>query len=1077
MFAIRKAIFSTVSFAALAAVGLPSAAYGQDTSATQPPSDNCVSLATQAEQDACREREQGVPQSGDVGTLPSQSAESSGPIVVTGSRIRRSEFNSPDPVTIIDPQQSFRRGQIETAEIIQSSPIAAGSIQIDSVISNNFVTNGGADAQTVSLRGLGAERTLVLLNGRRAGPAGVRGAVASFDLNVLPSSIIRSVEILKTGASSIYGSDAVAGVVNILTRRSTNGIEVGAFTSIPFDSGGETYNVNASFGREFSRGSFLITADYFRRQNLRRADRDFLDCSQEYLTYRDGGRADIVDPRTGQPACNGTIGNLFLINNDFTGPGFSQGLFGPNGQQLFIGQYAVGNELDGVCVPVNGAAPGVVAPANFFGCNFSGPSTGVLNQYSDLERNSDVISDVERYTIFAQGDYELTPGIEAYTELLYNKRKTHNNGYQQFGIFQFTGSSDLPFFFCDPTVNNCDPGDAGDPFNADFAGNFLLQPLALVKSDFATNIDYYRGVFGLRGDFGGHFLSGWHWDVYGQYSRSEGDYTQDVIVNDALRTAEFRTRSCAGQVTPISGRQCIDLDFTDPRFLSGNFTDAERAFLFGRETGHTRYTQFSTEATLTGTVLRLPAGDLGVALGATARRDAINDTPGDYTLAGNVYGRTSAGITAGHTWTKEVYGEVDVPLIHDAPFIQRFSVTGAARYTSVEATRGDGQSDSFSDTTWKIGAEWQVFNWLRFRGSWGTSFRAPALFELFLENQTGFQNQQAIDICINTQRALDLGTINQRIFDNCAASGIPSNFAGATGSALITSGGGLGNLRPETSTAKSLSVILTPETRGILWGGMQVSFVLDYFDIGVRNEITTLGAANIVLACYNSQFFPTDPVCDQITRAPAGSPEALNITDIRDTYLNINSQDNRGFDATIRVVQDLDRFGSLTLLGQMTWQLDDTTELFEGTRVSDNGEAGDPKWVGNFDLTWNYGKWALFYNLNVVGGTSNLQDLLDAQGSPCRTSIFRPGVPAGQPARPFCQDVRLSPTFYHSASITRQLNDRMTITAGISNIFNRRPPRASTALGQVSAIGQAPVFGSQYDYLGRRVFVNVRAAF
>ncbi len=147
-------------------------------------------------------------------------------IVVTGTRIRSPEFTSPDPVSRIDPATAQREGKLSLAETLQSSPIAAGSTQITSAISSNFVTNGGPGAQTIDLRGLGANRTLVLLNGRRAGPAGTRGGVSSFDLNVLPQSIVKQVDILKTGASSIYGSDAVAGVVNLITKTDFNGFQI-----------------------------------------------------------------------------------------------------------------------------------------------------------------------------------------------------------------------------------------------------------------------------------------------------------------------------------------------------------------------------------------------------------------------------------------------------------------------------------------------------------------------------------------------------------------------------------------------------------------------------------------------------------------------------------------------------------------------------------------------------------------------------------------------------------------------------------------------------------------------------------
>ena len=174
--------------------------------------------------------------------------------------------------------------------MLQSSPIAAGSTQITSALSSNFVTNGGQGAQTIDLRGLGPNRTLVLLNGRSAGPAGTRGAVSSFDLNVLPISIISNAQIMKTGASSVYGSDAIAGVVNIITSSDTDGIEIGANVSVPLDGGGEQYRINAIWGKMFDRGHIMIAADYSHTNELRRGDRNYLACPEAF-TFREDGVA------------------------------------------------------------------------------------------------------------------------------------------------------------------------------------------------------------------------------------------------------------------------------------------------------------------------------------------------------------------------------------------------------------------------------------------------------------------------------------------------------------------------------------------------------------------------------------------------------------------------------------------------------------------------------------------------------------------------------------------------------------------------------------------------------------------
>ena len=289
---------------------------------------------------------------------------------------------------------------------------------------------------------------------------------------------------------------------------------------------------------------------------------------------------------------------------------------------------------------------------------------------------------------------------------------------------------------------------------------------------------------------------------------------------------------------------------------------------------------------------------------------------------------------------------------------------------------------------------------------------------------------------------------------------------GGTDSAESFTTGGIGLLKPETSKAKTVSVIFTPRD---LWSGMRLSVAVDYFDISVKGEIARLGAAAIISGCYNSQFFPTDPLCSQFVRAPASAPTGPEILTVRDPYLNINRQHNRGIDVTTRFVQDLGKLGNLAFQAQMTWQLEDTFQLFLGTGVDDNGKAGDPIWNGDFNLTWNVKPWTFFYNLTAIGGTSNIKDLLLDRGAACFNNNFYGGT--------VCPDVRLSPTFYHNASVTVSVNKSFDFTLGVSNIFNKAPPRASSVFTNISFFGQAPILGSQYDYIGRRVFVSVKSRF
>lgn len=1003
------------------------------------------------------------------------------PIIVTGSRIRRDEFSSPAPITVVDPEIAVRQGLMDTSEMIQGSPVAAGSSQITSAISSNFVTNGGAGTQTISLRGLGAERTLVLLNGRRAGPAGTRGAVSAFDLNVLPQSIVQRVDILKDGASSIYGSDAVAGVVNLITKTDTDGIELDMFGSVPFKSGGETWSVSATWGKSWDRGHVMISGNYYRQNELARGQRSYLQCPESYVftdeTYTE--RADLIDPRTGKYACgsgdsSNTWGHIWTYDYSY--------YFSPNGSNIpgsdgvgdsSLLQYNYPGSNLGQYIPGVSPAqdPGQISvPEGWYAVGYDPASAAVVNRYHPLMNNDTIIPQTDRYTLYVDAAYELTDNIEVYTELLYNKRKNFVNSSRQvwqFGVGETNGGL-VEILFDEPGF----PADVGDPFAVGFGGPALFSPTAFTDqgSDYSIDIDYYRGVFGLRGDIG----KSWQWDIYSQYSKSDGKYTNDRILDDSIGMQDFRFGSCEGEVTPIGGKDCVDVDWYSGRVMYGDFTPEERAFLFDTETGKTEYTQWYVEAIATGDLFELPAGAVGLAVGANFRRDEIVDTPGHITLAGNAWGSSSSGVTAGHSETKEAFGEINIPILADKPLFQSLDFTAAARITNVKAVRA---SDGFSDEsngnwTYKLGLDWAVNDTLRFRGTYGTSYRAPALFEQFLADEKSFLGQRDIDPCIQWGNNLAQGNISQQFADNCAADGVPANHTGQGIEANIYTGGGIGVLEPETSTAWTASMILTPSFA--FAPHTRFSLAVDYFNIEVKGEIAQLGPSNVLAQCYASDFFPNDPVCDLFARVDDlsssdpdwNSGDSNNIAYVRDSFINVNSQKNSGVDVTARVVHDFGNDTELSFQAQMTWQAEDSIALFAGTPEGSNGEAGDPIWVGDFRLQLDRGPWSLFYGLDVIGGTDDTQDWLENNGSMCRNYTTFNG--------PVCLKLTTDATFYHSVSVTREIGNNFQITAGVANLTDQRPPRTSNMGGDgVTHMGQG-VFYSQYDLLGRRAFVNVK---
>lgn len=975
-------------------------------------------------------------------------------VYVTGSRLP-SNFTSSAPMSVIGADTAALKGVADVGSLLQTSTVAAGSSQVTSVTSSAFVENGGVGAETISLRGLGANRTLTLLNGRRAGPAGTRGGVSSFDLNVIPLSAIDRIEILKDGASSVYGSDAVAGVVNIITKKEEGG-EVNFFYSQPFDDGGEEIRADASWGKDLGRFSFRITGDYFKQQELARGDRDYFAC-QELMAYEAGSggrRADLIDPRTGEYTCRGDLpwGHVWVY--DYTSPSLTARPWQSRPQLL---QYDHTGTL-GEYLPTDGPlGGGLEYPDGWFPVAYgemltSGNPDPFYQEYARLsealtdynhpfQQRQTLSPEVERMTAYGSGEYEINDSMTAYSEFLLNRRTTKVNGYRQFWNYQYV-------------YNYGDPFIGGDPMALaqGFSGTLMgFSPTAITDhSGSEITVDYMRFVAGVDGElnFGGR---NWTWDISGQFSRSDGDYEEDIIFDDAISPYNFQTSLCEGTVTPVRGVPCVDVNWYAPEFLAGNPTQEERDFLFGTDKGNTVYEQWSIDGFVGGDLLELPAGMMSLGAGFQYRHDRINDVPGEAVLAGNAWGQSTAGITKGDDATSAVFGEVAIPLISEVPGIYDLSLNASARYTDV---------DSYgSDTTYKLGLNWAVTDEVRFRATNGTSFRAPALFELYLADQTSFANQRSIDPCIAWGSALDNGSISQTVADNCAAAGVPETHNGSGSSAEVSSAGGLGLLEAETSESMTLGFIYTPKFADF-------RFSIDYFEIEVEDQVDQLGATNILNGCYSSLNFPDDPLCDLFTRNGPDDSAAYLINTVQNDFINISTQENRGLDISATYARDLFN-GRLTLETEHTIQLEESIRLLPTSRQEDfNGEAGDPEWVGDFNATYDKGPWSIFYNVRYVGKTSNLASYQELNGTGTPTYL-------GTPIR-YILDT--DEVFYHNASIARNFDNGFMVRLGVSNIFDTEPPIVSGLTNEFNSIGNAVIY-SQYDLMGRSAFINVSKSF
>jgi len=1002
-------------------------------------------------------------------------------IVVTGSRIKKDGFSSEAPIDVLTMDDAMLEGISDIGSLLQTATVASGSPQVTAATSNQFVQAGGLGSASVSLRGLGANRTLSLVNGRRAGPSGVQGQVSNFDLNTLPTIALERVEILKDGASSIYGTDAVAGVVNYITRKDDyKGIDF--FASQPEQSGGEQIRASGTWGKTFDRGRLRITGDYYKRKEMARGDRDYYDCAPNYVFNADGSgnRADVIDPRTGDPQCIDLLwGHVWVYDY---GSGNVPGTNPPrpeDGLANLLVQYDYDGTLAGAGLspyPNQGGNGGnnISVPNGFFpifysqnnisylpdwnGINVGTEARGLTNGDHPFQDKQSLIPEQERITLMAEGELEMGNGITAYGEALYNRRVTKSNGYRQFWSYVF-GETGAVF----------GGGANTNPTAAGWSGNEQwYSPTAITDhSDSKVEIDYFRFVGGMTGDLG-LFGDSWSWDAHMQYSDNKGAYTDDQIRNDSIRDNNFTLSSCVGSFSSVAGLPCVDVPWFDPQLLAGNISQEVQDFLFTTETGNTSYTQLTAEAYVAGNLVELPAGWVGLAVGAQIRRDQILDTPSDIILAGNAWLTSASGITGGKTRTTDFYGEIDIPVVKDKPFFESFDLKGSVRRTKTTATpttngtsvpKGDDVGAG-SGTTYKIGANWQVVPQFRLRATHGTSFRTPALFELFLANQTSSRNTRGLDPCVRWGAALAAGNISQNTANNCATDGIPNNFTGGAITTTITRGGGIGVLESENSKNYTIGGVWSPE-----FADLQVS--VDYFKIEVSDEVAVLGAGAILGGCYTSESFATEPLCDLIVRNPPGA-DAFRVTDIRDSFINVNSQVNEGFDFTARYGRDT-RFGRLVVDGQATHQLSDDIQLLATSTVqSFNGESGEPKTTGflRFNLDME-GPWQFLYRMDYIGKTSNRDRFNRLGGAETLYNV------------PVLFKLETEAVTYHTVSASREFGDSINVTAGVRNLFGEEPPNVSsggTGNGQAGRVG-ATDFSSNYDVIGREFFFNVTKSF
>jgi iron complex outermembrane receptor protein len=600
-------------------------------------------------------------------------------VVVTGSRIRQNPLEAQSPVQILSAADIDQSGQVSVADFLQRLPIAGSAINRTNNSSGNlgFPPDGsgiGAGASQIDLRYLTSKRVLVLVDGKRwvrgSSASGVSGAV---DLNTIPTGIIKSIEVLQDGASTIYGSDAIAGVVNIITRDDYEGFRGSAYYGM-FDEGdGKTQEYDVSWGASGDKARLLLDLSYTKQGAVEAADR-------ELTAY--------AIPFENLGASSGTPQGRFVFNNDF-----------------------------GSITPNDGAGP----IPNFDPTDPTGPNSDyhafTLADRFNYSPYNKVMTPSERINIFAKAEVDLTETIKMKTLAAYNNRRSVSQAAPEplfFGVDAGAG-----FWMDNIVVPEDHPYNPfGIELNSDTFAFGGRRPIEAGPRVFTQNVDTWYVSNTVEGEveFAGRR---WFWDVSGTWSQSQANQVKDGAFN-ARKISEALGDPAACAAIP----GCVPLNIFGGQGPDGNgtITKAMLDYITFTQKDESRQKLFDVSANVAGELFDLPAGPIGVALGWEYREEKGRFIPDNVVSSGETAG-VPASPTAGEIHVKEFYGEINVPVISDAAFAKNLDLNAAFR-TSDYSTSG-------SNTVFKVGAAWQVNDDLTFRGNWSEGFRAPNIGELY----------------------------------------------------------------------------------------------------------------------------------------------------------------------------------------------------------------------------------------------------------------------------------------------------------------------------------------------------------
>jgi outer membrane receptor protein involved in Fe transport len=783
-------------------------------------------------------------------------------IVVTGSRIRSNGNQAPTPVTVIGTAQLQATAPSNLADAVNQLPQLASSTTTKTGTYN--VGNGAAGANFLNLRGFGANRTLVLLDGRRVVPATVSGIV---DANIMPSALVSRVDVVTGGASAAYGSDAVTGVVNFVLDTKFKGIkaEVQSGVTQAGDDGQYRAELTGGWGFANDRGHVIASGSYAdNRGALNPGDRSW------YHGWK-------VIPNPAFVAGNGQPRQIVAPDVNFSA--------------ATQGGLITGGPLKGITFDANGQ------PLPFqYGSVGGVYMTG--GQHSDTADAIPLDTPLKQANFFTHASYAFSPAFTLFGEFNYGYSKATSYSISALKLANLTISHDNAFLPDSIRQQMTALGVTTLPFGTTNQNLGVIEPI--------NKRELLRFLAGANGDLGGS----WSWNAYYQYGRTRSDNIVKnlLITNNYNRAIDARNVNgkivCAVNADASSANDdpsCVPLDI----FGVGVASQAAINYVDGTGFFRSFLTEQVGSASIQGKPLSLWAGPISIAAGAEYRKEQASGRADALSLS-NAYFAGNFKPTVGQYTVVEGFAEVLAPLITDAPFTKNLDLNAAVRETHY--------SISGNVTTWKAGLTWQPIDDIRFRVTRSHDIRAPNINDLFLGGQL---------------------SSNQSVND-------PQNGSAQTvGINVLTSGNR--NLKPEVSNTWVVGTVLTPRfLRGF-------SAAIDYYNIKIRNTITSLTAQQIVDRCFGGNA----ALCDLISRDASG-----HITQIQNSVVNLAKENGSGLDVELGYRRDLEDFssslkGAVTLraLGSFVFShytFDGITK--DSSRGENSGITGLPRWRLTVDL-------------------------------------------------------------------------------------------------------------------------------